>query len=308
MQSIMPAARRRSRQTREKPVICLSKPQVETFGPTALTLTRRRSLLRKIMSSEGVCLCNQRPFINFETSYIKELLTGKKGNKDERATDAIVVWQPVRVNGKSDKKDRVVVGFALLTASDGVAKLNAICSCRTFNVTANLFKRVLARAKEYKADRLDIDSLPHVCYYYSVKHGFRFNDPALEKAMAQFAVWAARLAPDLKRRLVQYLSNLSTTSSASSSSCLQGLLNLRSKKDRLYRGKTLLVNFLRRAVEPHGLRRNAAYLDLVDVLSRHGVPMFLSLRPPKSSATSARETAAPSVSDRPRRSASRPRY
>ena len=271
VETMLPIALRRSRALKRAPCIKLREIRCEHLGPAQLVTKKRRTLLAKILNNKKLCLESQKPYVNFETEYIKELLLCK-------ATDTVLCWQPVEINGCFDKRDAIIIGFALITFQPGSFKLNAICSCRAMHVTSKLFNEIFKLAKRYKANRLQVGSLPHVCYYYFAKQGFRFNDTLLNDLMQQFSHWADSLQPKEKHRLIQYLSNLATDNLKVKSRCIQGLLSIRSRRDPLFQGKQLFVSFLRAASSITGLRRKrCSFNSLINALSSSGVPMHLVL-------------------------------
>ena len=270
VRTMLPTALRRSRALKKAPCVKLREMQCEHFGPAQLTTKRRRSLLTKILNNEEICLESQKPFVNFETDYIKELFL-------EKATDVILCWQSLEINGCFDNRDTIVVGFALITSMPDSFKLSAICSCRAMCVTSKLFDKIFELGKRNKAQSLQVGSLPHVCYYYYSKQGFRFNDIVLNDLMREFAQWVNGLEQSDKHRLIQYLSNLATDNLKVKNKCLQGLLSIRNRRDPLFQGKQMMVSFLRAAGSALGLGKKCSYDALLNALSKNGVQMHLVL-------------------------------
>ena len=298
VRNILGKTERRTRQKRAVPVVTLGQLRYKTFGPAELTTKERASLLRQILASEGVCLCNRKPFVNFETRYLRALVTGTHA---DRSQHAIAAWQNVKFNG--EVSDKVLVGFALFrTEGDEVLLMQAICSCRAFNVTHSLFERAKKLGKSLGATRLQLDSLPHVCYYYFAKKNFRFVDPALAPYMVKFGKFLHALSTDDKLRVLGYLSNLSIDNEDQNTRenkkhCLEGFIYMTNKKDRLYHGKVVYRDFLREAYDAAETRkaggatlqekatkkkkRLVPMLDVIHQLSRDGIPMTFLLQKPQ---------------------------
>lgn len=294
VRNVLGKVERRTRQKKAAPAVSLGQLRYKILGPSDLTKKERTLLLRKVLASEGVCLCNRDPFVNFERPYLRALITGTNA---DRAQHAITAWQNVKFDGKVAEK--VLVGFALFRplneeggggGGENGLLMQAICSCRAFDVTSSLFARVRKLARQLGTTTLHLDSLPHVCYYYFAKKEFQFVDASLNAYMTRFGKFLNSLSTDDKLRMLGYLSNLSIANKEDKTRenkrhCLEGFLYMTNTKDKLFRGKVIYRDFMRAAYQEEegasSKRKNkkkpVPMLDVIAQLARNGIPMVLRL-------------------------------
>jgi hypothetical protein len=213
-----------------------------------------------VMQSVSTCLCNDGQFLNLNPQYLMDMLMRVDAHAGFIVAVQAYKSAPLpasgggRGGGGAGCRRDVAVGLAVLDWVPGrrrpVMHIQVICGCANFDATDRLFQLAYAECRARGATSVNLDSLPHVCFYYFRYRGFHFDDTRLELHMKNFSKWYIAAAAHTQRQVKQYLSNNRLRPNAPAvarSRALETFATASGLGDELEEGQRLYCRFLRAA-------------------------------------------------------------